>query len=476
MFDTSLVQKTTAAMWQKAKLDASSRRKDDASLKLDLYNDSHLDHVLRSISKQYKDPEKLLPVSINIVKKIVRALSVVYLRDAVRSVEGSKQDQDIYSEIEDAASLATKMKQANRYQKLLGTVLLRPLIRNGKPDLDILTGDILDVFTGQSPEDIQAVMISLYDDSGNVGETKYSLWTAERHYLLNYSGNEISSEENPYGVLPFIPVWNTPPTESLWLEGASDLVMVQQAIYQRLTDLLYTMKFQGFGVGYVRGKGVESDELLTVGPGSLMKLPEGGDVGFASPNAPIQDSLDAIDKLMKWAAITNGLSAGSISSEVREESGRAKMIDNASLDELRRDDVATFARVEDQLFQLWKIIWNHHNPGRQISESATLTIDFYDPPLAVSERTLQAEYWEKMMDMGLMSPIDVLLEQNPDLSRDDAKKRYDEIKDELREFRPDDSHKSGPVGSGGIAATLMQTFSRDREQQTRQPGVKGEAV
>jgi hypothetical protein len=210
-------------------------------------------------------------------------------------------------------------------------------------------------------------------------------------------------------------------------------MMIQDAINQRLSDLFYTLQFQGFGVGYVSGADFEGSELLTIGPGSMMTLPKDGEIGFATPNAPIEASLAAIEFLTKYAAITNGLPAATVSPDLAEESGVAKIVGNRELEELRRDDIATFARVEEQLFQVFRVVWNAHNPGRQIGEAATLTVDFFDPKPSVSA-VEQLKEWEGLLEMGLISPVDIIIERNPDLSRDDAKARLLEIRDELNEF------------------------------------------
>jgi hypothetical protein len=210
-------------------------------------------------------------------------------------------------------------------------------------------------------------------------------------------------------------------------------MMVQEAINQRLSDLFYTLQFQGFGVGYIKGEDVKGGEKLTLGPGYMITLPSNGEIGFATPNAPTDASLEAIEFLAKYAAITNGLPAATMTMTPTEESGVAKIVGNRELEELRRDDIALFARAEDQLFHLFRIVWNVHNPGRRMSDAATLTVDFYDPKPSTSSLD-QLKEWQGLLELGLISPVDIMIERNPDLSRDDAKARLLEIRDELSEF------------------------------------------
>jgi hypothetical protein len=64
-----------------------------------------------------------------------------------------------------------------------------------------------------------------------------------------------------------------------------------------------------------------------------------------------------------------------------------------------------------------------------------LNVDFYDPKPEISAKD-QAENWEKLIDMGVISPVDVALERNQDFqSRDEAKAYLLKIKEENDQFR-----------------------------------------
>lgn len=432
----------TKRAWKESILAENVRRKAESVKKLDYYNDCQSQYIVDQIQRTYtgkQAQENIIPVSVNAVKKIVRALSMVYLEDATRTLDNaSTSDTAILARIEDEAGLPTRMKLANRYSKLLGTVLLRPVWRNGKMDLDVLTPDVLDVLCGDTVEQLEAVTITHAARTGRRDEVERTVWTAETVERLDYRGGVITSEENPYKILPFVPVFSTTPTADFWQAGAADLVLVQDAINARLSDLFYVLRFQSFGVGWTRGGKVKQAQgqlqTLETGPGSLLVLPENGEVGFAQPNAPIEQSLAAIDFLIKQAAITNGLSAASVSTDPTEESGISKIVGNSELLELRRDDVALFARYEDRLFQLFRTVWNTHNPGNTISENAVLRVDFHEPaPTTTPLERLKEQ--QALLEMGLASHVDVLIERNPDLSRDAARAKLLEIRDEIKEFQ-----------------------------------------
>lgn len=318
-------------MYQRVCQESSDKRKNEAEKMLDYYNGCQIDYIMEEIQTRFPNRKDIFPVGINIIKKIVHNLAMVYLRDALRSVSGSEQNAKILTEIENSAALAVKMKLANRYSKLLGTVLAWPNWRNGHLELDILTPDILDVETGLTPEDLQAVQITRYSPTGKTQDISFSLWTSETITILDANGRIISEEENPYRILPFIPIWGAPVTDNFWQRGLRDLVMAQDEINRLLTSLGYVIDFQGYSMGYITGCNPDdfTKEKVKFGPGMLIAM-AAGEFKFAAPNAPIDQTLAAIDSLIKWAAITSGLPASAISTNSREMSGISRLVENAA--------------------------------------------------------------------------------------------------------------------------------------------------
>ncbi|GAB6035729.1 hypothetical protein JCM15519_02880 [Fundidesulfovibrio butyratiphilus] len=398
---------------------AMQQRKMDAAKRLDFYHDGQLEHLKVMLADRFAQPEKLVPLFINVVKKVINLRAMVYMEEPKRSVDGTDADKALFAEVAGQCSMSVKMKQASRLVKLLKTVMVRPVWRNNRLQLDILTPDILDVTTGDSPEDTTAVCVTHYPESGKTEEMTFSVWTPESWQRLDYQGHQTDGGANPYGVLPFLPLWDRAPVDSFWLAGGDDLIVGQEAINQALVGLLQTMDAQGFGLGYVRGAGGGGGQLQA-GPGSLIELPEGGEVGFASPEAPIEEVTGTIDRIMKWLAVSNGLPGASMSVDPTDESGISKIVGNTELEEARRDDIALFRVYERRLFEIIKAVWNHHNPTRRLSDAATLAVDFADPKPATSEKD-QAATWEILISLGLMSPVDAAMERNPDLAtREDA--------------------------------------------------------
>lgn len=412
---------------------ASLARKTETAKRLDLYHDAQLDHLETRLNELFSDPSAMVKVCLNVVKKVVNNLAQVYREAPVRIIEGAEKDKELFAGIIEVMALDVKLKQASRYAKLLKTILLRPVWRSDRLDLDILTGNILDVETGESPEILAKVLVTDFGVSDKIEEVEYSYWTPETWQRLDYRGQVKEEAPNPYGVLPFLAIFDyPPPSSSFWLPGGDDLISLQEAINLKLTDLLYLLSTQSFGVGYI--KGGQGGGSLKVDPGALVELPENGEIGFANQQARIEEVVGAIDKLIKWGCVSHGLSAASMSTDPQEASGLSKIVDTRELAEMRAEDVALWRSYEKRLFSLIRTVWNAHSPSRKLSESAMLNIDFADPRPEVDPKS-QAEAWEKLLGFGVISPVDIAMQQNPDLkTREEALAYLIQVQEESREL------------------------------------------
>jgi hypothetical protein len=260
MFFNSVVNDVLQRTWEHSAKDTDEYRKNEALRRLEYYHDQQLNYLRARLAKHFADPSKLSPLFINVVRKITNNLARVYIDPPKREIQsGSIQDIEIFQEISASTSLPRKLKVASRYTKLLKTIMLRPVWRNDKMDLDILTPDILDVECGDTPEEILSVKVTNFPDSGKLEDLTFSLWTPEQFQTLNYRGNVIDTQPNPYQVLPFIPCWDRTPTREFFQMGGDDLIAAQDAINERITDLLYVLRLQGFGQGFIIGGGAHRD-------------------------------------------------------------------------------------------------------------------------------------------------------------------------------------------------------------------------
>ena len=400
---------------------ANTARKQDAARRLDFYHDAQIERLEEQLSQLFSEPESMVKVCLNIVKKVVKQTAQCYREPPIRTLEGgSKKDGELYKEIIERCGFDVKMKAASRYTKLLKTILLRPVWRNNAIDLDILTGNLLDVSCGESPEVLEQVLVTDFGTSDKIEDIEYSLWTPETFTRLDYRGHAIEEQKNPYKILPFLPVFDYPPaSSSFWLPGGQDLMSLQEAINIKLTDLLYLIQQQSFGVGFIKGS--QTGASLKVSPGTLVELPENGSIGFISQQAEVKAVVDSIDWLVKMACVSNGLSAASMSTDPQEQSGIAKQWDNKELSEMRQDDLINFRSVEKKLFDLIRVVNNYYAPRAKISDAARLRVDFADPTKQSLSAKDQATADDLRLAQGVITPCDLLLRDNPDFQGDRAR-------------------------------------------------------
>jgi len=435
MLWNSVAAEAIEKMFKLAQQSETDARKDSCIKRLSFYHDEMNEYVKDMLIKHHTEPDLFEPCFFNIIKKIINQLAQVYLQDAKRSLaDATEQDKVAYLAMVQSSNLNVKMKLADRYTKLLKTILLRPIWRNDRGmDLDILTGDVLDVMVGDVPDELQQVMVTHYPENGKINDVTYSLWSAESFTRLDHNKNVLSKEPNIYGVVPFIPVWDSyPATGSFWLPGGNDLVSVQEAIALKLTDLMLVIEYQGFGTPVM--KGMPAGGKMAMGPHNAIECGVDGDFTYAKSNAPIKAILESIQFLAQQAALTNGLSAASMSTKPTQESGLSRISGSAELMELRKDSISLFGRYERQLFDMQKLIWNTHN-DKKISDNARLRIDFHDP-VPVLSPDKQAELWKAELDMGTLSRLDIIMQKNSDLSREDAQIKLKEIQDENTLYSP----------------------------------------
>ena len=262
----------------------------------------------------------------------------------------------------------------------------------------------MDVETGKAPDDLLAVTVTNYPASGKVQETEYHRWTKDLFQVINYKGDVMAEEPNIYGVIPFVAIHDSLPTDSFFQPLPEDLPSLQESINLKISDLLHTIALQAFGQPVTKGlKG-----HLKVGPNNAIELPADTkdlkhSFEFADTQAKINETVNAIQKLINWAYVSHGLPASSITSDVSEASGISKEIDNYELNESRQDDIELFRIYEQELFALVKVVHNAH-ATKKLSEGAKLMVDFAEIKAPVAEKD-QVETWERLLDLGLCQSL-----------------------------------------------------------------------
>lgn len=416
---------------------ANEARKLAHAKALDLFHSQGLSHLTQRLVEVFSEPEKFSLVTLNLIRKIINQQAQTFSEPAKRVIEGTEADQKLYAQICEGCSLDLVLKKCSQLVKLLKSILLKVVWAEDKIRLDIIPGNLIqDVQTYDSPYDLQSVLIIDYGQTCRIEDIQYSYWDAETYKRLDYRYNVLEEFENPYnGRLPFVPLFDSYNISDSFFQPLDDsLISLQEAINEKLTDLLYIIRMQGFGVGWIRTETGTAGSLQT-DPGTLVELKgEKSALGFESQKAEIEEIVDAIDKIIKWACVSNGLSAASMSTDPTEQSGLSKIVDTRELSEMRIDDKENWRMLERNIFSCMHMVWNTHST-KKLSENATLSIDFGDLKQITSVKE-QSQADDLKMAQGVLSPVDILMRENPDITdRETALSMLLRIKDELKELR-----------------------------------------
>jgi hypothetical protein len=243
----------------------SETRKANAELRLKFYQSRQTDDLLDLIKRRWSTPEDFRLFCINIVRKITDKRAAVYMGTPYRTFEGMKQETG--AALYQAMGANVLLKKANRLTKLCKTTCLQVTWNGTRPALAVVTPNILDVVYDGDPENPLRTIVT--HPGATVQDTTYSDWTATTWRKLDYRGHALSvpgnaNGTNPYGILPFVPLFDYAPDDQFFLPGGDDLVEAQRAINVALTNLWRAIELQSHGQAWAAG--LPAGDVVRAGP------------------------------------------------------------------------------------------------------------------------------------------------------------------------------------------------------------------
>lgn len=395
------------------------------------------------------------------------------------------------------------MDKLDRWMKLLGTILVKVSFidedtgllveknEGGKVQLDLMHGGVYDLKHGASPYYITELLIGGFNNSrfggfggstttaangpankstvrGNPqnpstlgmnditvagykgskkGKTFGTLnkiyWSPVSHKQMDEEGQE-QEVENPYGIIPAVPFFNSDPAHYYFLPINEPLIYANHAVNMRITDLNHIAKFQSFGVpvltgverpvntrqgrpvddfnqlrggtaqsrfggltgvsglaaggafrnfdagfGIFRDGNADANALgFSIGPDTAIAVGEKGDFRFEHPKADITGLLKSIETITDMVRVNHGLMP-----KYRDKvspSGFALWMEKAGVIDQNRRRGQLIKEREQQLFQVIKKLWNTHyskSGNRRFSENAKLEVTYVEPKFPVDPKT-----------------------------------------------------------------------------------------
>jgi len=400
---------------------------------------------------------------LNITKKIINLSSIVYKEPAVRYFTddkgNEKEDWTEYYEQILPDNINSKNKTAHRFAKLFNTSLTQVTFdkEKGKVNLQIEPSCNYKIKT-EDYDYLKAVKIGYQKEFTNPkGEKEVYLvvWTDTEHYMVDSKGKKTpigdnEDKKNPFGILPF-PILRLNEDDNFWGAGSEDVVNVNEVVNFLLTFLLNDGVVLGSGGiplfinTFLQKQAEKKNEVkkvrvsrrhpIVIDDAHTTDLAPPS-VSFVRTDADIAGIQNTIDYRIKSIAVMKGLNPNTILSQVKDTSDYQKMMDSLEQIEIRRDDIEPCREYERQMFEIVKVVNNvayedaelrNKFKLKQIPDDIYLVVDFADIKQEMTPEQLWADRKEReSRNMG--SAVDWLIEENPGLTEDEAKKILEDNK------------------------------------------------
>ena len=446
-------KKIIGELFSASRYAAAQSFKSNIRKRLDYYHDRQLPYLEELIRQQFvhADPLAVQPHFFNIVKPIVNETAMIYRSGARRALVSTDGEVDpavqrLWQTIQNWSRYDAVMKTVNRMVNLCGTVLVRPAFRQNRIKLDIITPDLVDVIPAEDDPTEGEGIAYTRPNPDPAAPFSYIIhyWDSETYIKFTPNGDIIRDPDNPdginpYGVLPFVRFVNQLPTDSFFVRAGDDLIIAQDNINIKLTQLNYLVKMQSFSIPVLRG--YQGPDRITISPGKPIVIPLGTigqgepDFRFETPHPQIGELIKLLEHEIIRIFRAYGIGSADFSLQGEVKSGFALVMENLKLLESRENELPFYEDAEEELFEVIKRVWNYHSRflpaghpfrGVRIPESVHLRVSVNDISLPKPAGEEIAE-WKFMLQNRLATPIDFLMRRYK-LSESEARERWEEIR------------------------------------------------
>jgi len=399
-------------------------------LRYEMYNDNYREQIIYKLGEIYRAFSQLkLDVQINdnynIYKQVVNAISNVYSFGVEREFE-NEDVKDLYSKLR----INKTMAQANRYLNAFNDLLIQISWDDKKQMPKIMLR--LPHNTEVEWEQNEVKSVKYFVEMTDQKEELWAYWSNEEHYYILRGAKQDKimpvedNEEmvNPFGVLPFVFMHNGWRDESFWdMFTGDDLTggTVDMAVH--LTFLNHLIKTQSFK--QLVGKGDNVGELLgqVLDPLSVLTLTgQNTEIDVLDLQSNYEQLHKVAQDLANNIAINYGISPNQFRMTGSVSSGFALQMENMKLDRFTVEQQQDFKVYEQEMFDMIKMVSNYY--GMNLGEG-DMFIDFVEPNYPSSESE-QLSIDKTKIDMGLTKTTDIMIRNNPDLTDEEARIKFDE--------------------------------------------------
>ncbi len=284
---------------------------------------------------------------------------------------------------------------------------------------------------------------------------RYVWWTENYHFTTNGKGTILAvggdgegadiKDSNPIKELPFVNLTEDQ-DEQFWAEGGNDIADSAIKINAFLTHIVHIAVTQGYGQLVMSGK--DLPESISVGPNHAIKMNQNSTdeptpvAQFISASPPIAELQGLVEMYVALALSTNNLSTKGVSAKLDGgagfPSGIAMLLDKAESMEDIQEQSELFIEAEPEIW-CKLAVWHSLLKARDALEDGLQQLTLPEDPVVIPEfnkvapivsEKEQLEIYEKRLQLGLSSEIEILMRDNPGLTEEAAKEKLKKILEE----------------------------------------------
>ena len=392
------------------KLRIANARRDEIRRMVDYYTDCETDkYIIDHFNSQAF--REIPPYSVNFTRRFINKMSRIYTLGADRNVS----DEYLFLTRKKNA----RMKHIERMTRLVGTIANRVMVKEDANGTFFEYRPIYyyNAFFDDDPFLPMAITYPLLlpvNDISETGKLEYAYWDDVHYAQYDEDGNITMQYEHGFGMLPFVFTHREDQIDSHFVEGANDIVNVNEQVNITMTEMQLGLRFQMFGQPVTTGADIDVNTIRT-GSDSILGLPEGSSFDIVSPEGDINAVIENVKFQIELVASNNHLMINWAEQGGEMPSGVSLMIKDLERTEDYYDDLELFRMYEEEFFIVEKAVGQANN----INLPNKFGVNFVEPeyPQSIQDQIAWNTY---RLSNNLTTRPKLLNEINTDLSLEEA--------------------------------------------------------
>lgn len=395
---------------QNEKLRIAQSRRDEIRRMVDYYTDCETSkYIIDHFNSQAF--REIPPYSVNFTRRFINKMSRIYTLGADRNVS----DEYLFLTRKKNA----RMKHIERMTRLVGTIANRVMVKEDANGTFFEYRPIYyyNAFFDDDPFLPMAITYPLLlpvNDISETGKLEYAYWDDVHYAQYDEDGNITMQYEHGFGMLPFVFTHREDQIDSHFVEGANDIVNVNEQVNITMTEMQLGLRFQMFGQPVTTGADIDVNTIRT-GSDSILGLPEGSSFDIVSPEGDINAVIENVKFQIELVASNNHLMINWAEQGGEMPSGVSLMIKDLERTEDYYDDLELFRMYEEEFFIVEKAVGQANN----INLPNKFAVNFVEPeyPQSIQDQIAWNTY---RLSNNLTTRPKLLNEINTDLSLEEA--------------------------------------------------------